>query len=157
SLRHYDLAETFGRLHLERAEPDAIVILISDDATATTRYLQVVEGVRRDVLILHETDLEEGTTGRPSFYLQRHASRVRIPDFAAPRAKYPGVLGTFPGVAAFVNANADRPIYLQRAPVIPGLLRDDLAVAPVGVLIKLVRRGEEPSDAGRWTLPIEPP
>ncbi len=158
-LRGYDLAETFGRIHLLRPEKNAVLILISDDATAITRYLQVVEGVRRDVLVLHETELEEGMSGEPSFYLkraQRAEPGLRIPDFAAARAKAPGVLGTFPGVCAFLNANADRPIYLQLAPASTSLLRDDLALAPVGALQKLVRRGEEPRDPDRWTLPMEP-
>jgi hypothetical protein len=161
--RGYDYPEIFGRLHLEPVEPGSIVILISDDATAITRHLQLVDGVRRDVVLLHETELEDGVTGQPSFYLERVQRRkpyLHIPDFRTARARFPGVLATYPGVIAFLNANADlihdHPIYLQRAPANPGLLRDDLDLVPVGVLLKVVRKGEEPKEEGRWSLPMEP-
>jgi hypothetical protein len=163
NLRGYDLAEKFGRLHFAPLEAGSILILISDDATALARYLQAVEGFRRDVLVIHETELEEGMSGQPSFYferLRRRSPYLRLPDFAKVRAQFPGLPATFPGVAAFLNANADalreHPIYLQRAPAAAGLLRADFALAPVGVLQKLVRRGETPENPGRWTLPMEP-
>jgi hypothetical protein len=52
SMRGYDLAEKYGRFHLEPLDPDSILVLESDDALATVRYLQVVKGVRPDVRVL---------------------------------------------------------------------------------------------------------
>src|SRR6185436_12895704 len=52
SMRGYDLAERFGRFHLENLEPDSILLLESDDALATARYLQGVKGFRRDLLVI---------------------------------------------------------------------------------------------------------
>jgi tetratricopeptide (TPR) repeat protein len=60
STRGYTLAEQFGRFHLENVEPNAILLLQSDDAIATTRYLQIVKGVRQDVLIVDRERLQSG-------------------------------------------------------------------------------------------------
>jgi len=54
SMRGYDLAEKYGRFHLETVDPDSVLALESDDALATVRYLQVVKGVRSDVRVVRE-------------------------------------------------------------------------------------------------------
>jgi len=161
--RGYTLAEDFGKLHFAPLEQNAILILLSDDATALCRYLQIVENYRRDVLLIHETDLEEGTSGRPSFKfarLQQREPRLRTPDLQGMRAKFPTAQASFPGVLAFLNANADllreRPIYLQRVPSTTSALRPDVALVPSGILQRLVPRGGEAATPFERSIPLEP-
>ena len=70
SMRGYDLAEKFGRFPLENVEPNAVLLLESDDALATTRYLQIVKGVRRDVLVVDAARANPGASdgSRPLYY-----------------------------------------------------------------------------------------
>jgi hypothetical protein len=159
NLRGYALAEAFGRLHLEKLDPRSILLVFSDDATAICRHLQRVEGLRPDVLILHETELEDGTSGRPSPQLLRVLGRepgLRLPDLAALRARASAASGTLPAVAAFLNANAspDRPVYLQRSPDLRGLLRPDYVLVAEGVLRKLVPAGRDAFDEAKWIAPV---
>jgi hypothetical protein len=66
SMRGYDLAEKYGRFHLEMVDPDSILALESDDALATVRYLQVVKGVRPDVRVVRQGAVSSATT--PIYY-----------------------------------------------------------------------------------------
>jgi hypothetical protein len=163
SLRKDDLPEQFGKLYFAPVENNGILVLLSDDATAVCRYLQVVEGYRPDVRILHETDFEEGESGRPTFAYERARRRdpaLRELDVRAIRARYPGETATFPGVAAFLDANRDlwreRPIYLQRPLAAPELIREPFMLVPTGLLHRLVPRDHAAEVPFCSTLPLEP-
>ena len=159
--RGYDLAEVFGWMHLDPLEKDSVLIVLSDDATAVCRALQVVKGVRRDVRVIHETEIEREESGEPAFRLVRLLQtdpRLRPPELAPMRRRFPGVPATYPAVLAFLNANADSdvPIYLQREPFRPDLLRADFELMPCGAVFKLVRKPRGEAAPSFWNLPIDP-
>lgn len=49
----FSLADKFGRAVLESLEPNAILLCFTDHSCFTGLYLQEVEGVRKDVFIIH--------------------------------------------------------------------------------------------------------
>jgi hypothetical protein len=131
SLRSYDLAERFGRFHLEPLERDALLVLESDDALGTVRWLQDVRGVRTDVLVLSATRFD------PSRWYER-----------ALRSRDPGLVpGETPDLAGFVRANeAKRPTYFEALPSLPGTF------VPAGPLVRVLRPGE-PEAPIPWPAP----
>jgi hypothetical protein len=67
--RHDPLAETFGHALLDQLPPRAALFVQSDDAAATTLYLQRVRGVRRDVrLVSLGATRDSGLPGGPGDY-----------------------------------------------------------------------------------------
>lgn len=91
SMRGYALAEQFGRFHLEHLEPRSLLLLESDDALATTRYLQIVKDFRRDVVVVDATRMKSGlfwkiperltrafAEGRPVYYESAPAVEIRL-------------------------------------------------------------------------------
>jgi tetratricopeptide (TPR) repeat protein len=152
------LPETYARLHLAPLEKDAILVLGSDDAVGGALYLQAVRGERPDVLVVRWALLEDGTSGRPSWYdhaLARRRSDVVVPDYAGMRAKH----GQAPGVslAAFANANlrSGRPVYFEPRPD-ERLLRPDAALAPSGAFWRMTPKGEARIREEDWAFPLEP-
>lgn len=132
SQRNHTLAEQYGRFHLENLERDAIVFFDSDDALATAQYLQVVESLRTDVVV------------------------VSAPRFSG--AWYPGHLKRrHPGLRAgttameFAAANAaTSPVYFEQPP--QELPPADLEYVPAGPLLRLAPRGKvEPQE---WKFPV---
>ena len=77
SMRGYALAEQYGRFHLESLEPGSILLPDSDDALSTTRYLQVVKGFRRDVLVVDAGRLPYGWYGEHLRRRRTQADRSR--------------------------------------------------------------------------------
>jgi len=94
SMRSDTLAEEFGRYHLDNLDRDAILILESDDALSTTQYLQVVKGLRSDVVVASASRFGSGWY---EAHLQRRHPRLKGGDT----------------VKAFVEANAASPIYFE--------------------------------------------
>lgn len=156
--RGYDLAERFGRLHLEPLAKDAVFISTSDDTSSTMHYLQRVRGVRPDVLIVRRGHLEEGTTGNPSWYdrrLARRDPRLKSPAYGETRARFPRASKAAVVMSSFINANAGvgRPVYIEEPPP-PSMLRPDLALAPAGPLWRIRPKGDEGFE--EWPLSPEP-
>jgi hypothetical protein len=126
SMRGESLAEAFGRFHLEPLDRGAILVLESDDAFSTTRYLQVVRGLRPDVLVV------EGARFRDGDWYPRHLQR-RDPT-----------LRTASTLVDFVLAN-ERPAYFELPPEDPRL-----PTLPAGPLSRRAASGE-PQD---WLFPV---
>lgn len=146
SMRGYQGAETYGRLHLERLPEQAVFVVGSDDVSGACQYLQAVKNVRPDVALVRWSRLED------DWYLR--ALRSRHPELAAPdvaglRAANPGVPGA--GLAAFANANGfgSRPLYFEHCPE-KRLLHADLEVVEAGLWWKLGRRGRTSPDPRDW-------
>jgi len=129
SMRHYTLAESYGRYHLEKVERDAVLMLTSDDALATTLYLQVVKGLRPDVAIVDLSRL-----GLPEY--QRHLLR-RFPSLPGPTP--------FRGTE-FIEATArTRPVYLEAPP------REAWEETPEGPLLRVKAPDPTPKP---WDFPV---
>jgi tetratricopeptide (TPR) repeat protein len=130
SMRGVALAEQFGRFHLENLEPDAILLLDSDDALATTRYLQIVRGLRRDVRVIDAARIGSG-------WYDTHLAKLD------PRLKPGSNLRSF----AEANVSKSVPVYFEAAPAdLPGL-------APRGPLMRLAAEGE-PNEPRLWDFPL---
>jgi hypothetical protein len=158
NLRNYDLADRFGRLHLEPLPPDAIFISTSEDTSATMHYLQQVRSVRKDVLIVRRGQLERGVSGAPSWYdlrLQRREPRLAVPDYASVRRRFSGAEKPPLVTAAFINANAlgARPLFVEEPPP-ASLLDPRITLVPAGPVWKAARRGEEQLDS--WPTDLLP-
>jgi len=127
SMRGYALAEQFGRYHLEKLEPDSILLLDFDDTLATTRYLQVVKGVRRDVLVVD-------------------AGRLKYDWYGAHLRKLDPRLKPGKDARSFAEANgsSQRAVYFEEAPA------DLPALAPAGPLMKLAA-----NEAASWEFPVD--
>jgi hypothetical protein len=132
SMRGYDLAEQYGRFHLEPLDPDAVLTLESDDALATVRYLQVVKGVRPDVTVVDAKRLE----------LDWYVAHLK--------ARHPW-LRTEPVMsewsAGLSLPPARRPVYLEVAP--PGATN----LMPVGPFLRWAPPGT-PNEPREWPFPV---
>ncbi|HLH28779.1 MAG TPA: tetratricopeptide repeat protein, partial [Acidimicrobiales bacterium] len=129
STRHDTLAEDFGRFPLDHVERDAILILESDDALSTTQYLQVVKGVRPDVVVAMQSKFGAG-------WYEAHL-----------RLRHPRLRGG-DTLKAFVEANARAfPVYFEAVP--PEFSGADLV--PAGPLLRLGPAAPDP-----WTFPHTP-
>jgi len=129
SMRGYELAEQYGRFTLDQLDRDSILLLESDDALATTRYLQVVKGVRPDVLVVDAGRLPTG------WYFE-HLRRLD------PRLKRGGDPKSF----AAANVGPGRPVYFETAPA------DLSGLTPAGPLLRLGEAGEPRGEA----FPVTP-
>lgn len=153
--RNYVLAEVLGHLHLDRLDPGSVLLLSSDDALASTLYLQRVKGVRPDITVVQAPLL-----GRdPDWYdrqLEHRHPFLKPPEYADLRGRFPGASAEATALAAFANANAaaDPPVFFERPPS-PEMLRPEWTLEPAGHLLKLVRRGQQGLDVRYWTTPIE--
>jgi hypothetical protein len=156
--RGYDLADRFGRLHLEPLAPEAIFLSTSDDTSSTTHYLQIVRKVRPDVIVVRAGQLGSGSDGTPGWYdraLRRREGRIAAPPYAEIGSRFPRAPKVAVSCAAFIHANAGigRPLYVEEPPP-PAMLPSGLALAPAGPLWRIVRRGEERLED--WPLSPEP-
>lgn len=136
-LRGYELAELYGRIHLENLDPNAVLLLRGDDALATCHYLQRVRGFRPDVTLVHSRFLPLAWYRRS--LLRRHPRIAPGPDAAA---------------FALANAREGHPIFFSEKPPAEAL-RPDYAAVPAGPYWKLVRRGSERIDPRYWIFPVE--
>jgi tetratricopeptide (TPR) repeat protein len=130
SMRNYGLAEAYGRYHLEKVDRDAVLMLTSDDALSTTLYLQVVKGLRPDVVIVDSSRL-----GVPEY--QRHLLR-----------KFPSLPGPAPfhGEEFIEAAARKRPVYLEVLP------RETWEGTPEGPLYRM--RASDPTPKP-WEFPVQ--
>jgi tetratricopeptide (TPR) repeat protein len=132
SMRGETMAEQFGRFHLERLEPGSILLLESDDALATTRYLQQVREYRRDVRVIDAARLGFGWYDE---HLRAIDARLKPGKDARSFAE--------------ANVSRERPVYFEAAPHgLPGL-------APAGPLMRLAAAGE-PNEPRDWEFPRTP-
>lgn len=157
--RGYDLAEMYGRVHLGPLEKDALFLGTSDESISIGHFLQKVRGYRPDVVIVRRARLEDGKGGL-SWYdrrLMRRDPRLKPPDYAETRRRFPRAPQEAVVVAAFANANVtpDRPVYFEKPPPLD-MLREDYTIVPAGPLLKLVPKGRESIDARYWSFPMEP-
>src|SRR5882672_2969051 len=129
STRHDTLAESFGRFHLERVDPDAILMLESDDALSTTLWLQIVKGVRPDVVVVSPSRLGQA-------WYDRHLG-LRHPGLKA---------AATPSAFALTNAPG-HPVYFEQPPA-------DLDLVPAGPYMKVTRPGEP--EPAAWSFPVRP-
>ncbi|HLY11774.1 MAG TPA: DUF2723 domain-containing protein [Planctomycetota bacterium] len=134
SMRGETLAEEYGRFHLVNVEKDAILILESDDALSTTLYLQVVKGLRPDVVLASASRFGSG-------WYEAHLRRRH------PRLKE-GV-----GLRSFAEANAaGGPVYFEAVP--PELLGSGVDLVPAGPLLRM---GPASLAApAPWEFPVRP-
>lgn len=161
--RHgYDLADALGRLYLEKLEPNSILVLTSDDASAICRCKQVVHGTRSDVLVIREEDLGVDERGGPGpAYRRLLRRRPGLQPLDLPTVKAGATRGLQGGdvlLPAFLNANAvaGRPVYLERTPQSLGLLRPDFTLTPAGPFLLWEPLPGRGLDARFWEFPIEP-
>jgi hypothetical protein len=158
--RGYDLAEVFGRIHLEPLDPDAILILGSDDSSSTTHYLQVVRGLRPDVTLVRMAHLgNPGCTG-PGWYDARLRGldvRLREPDYAGLRRRFPRAPRNLVAAAAFAAAQAPsgRPVYFEVPPP-EEMLQGAGRLVPAGPLYRLAPPDRVEIDPRAWELPLKP-
>lgn len=128
----------YGRAVLDALPPGAILLVTSDEAVGAVRYLQQVEGVRRDVRAL-----PTGQVTRPWFRAQAERMGVALPpgsDFTA---------------RAFLDANTPRaPVYvLNRVPWLASL-EEAYRLWPVGLVEELAAK-DAPRDLDAWTRRVE--
>src|SRR5260221_14674256 len=90
-------AEEYGPFNLNYVDRAAILILESDDALSTTQYLQVVKGLRPDVVVASASRFGSGWY---ESHLQRRHPRLKGGDT----------------LKAFVEANAASPVYFEAGP-----------------------------------------
>ncbi len=158
--RRYDLAETFGRIHLARLPSNAVLVLQGDDALATSRYLQRIRGERPDVLIVDGALLDTAPGQDGGWYddllLRRHPE-LRPTLYTAWRRRLPKHAVHLYAVASFLNSNAGgvRPLYTNA--MIPGeMIADSYSAVPAGPLVKIVPRSQEEIDLSDWRFPVQP-
>jgi hypothetical protein len=155
--RDYLLAEHYGRMQLERVDPDAIVIVTGDDGNGLGSYMHRVRGERPDVILISSSFLGSEGSWYEDSLLARYPS-LRRPDYAQLWERFPSIERKQKATAAFINANAGgtRPIFCALG-ILPELLRPDLSMIPAGVHWKVVPRNAVPPVDGRyWTFPVEP-
>jgi hypothetical protein len=157
--RRYDLAEIFGRIHLSRLPPNAVLVLYGDDPLSTARYLQRVRGERRDVLIVQGNLLDIAPDRDGGWYddrLLRSHPELRPPAYGEWRSRFRTAEQEVRSAAAFISANLDcsRPLYTNV--FVPGaLLSGDRRCVPAGPLMKVVPRSDQKVDLKDWAFPIE--
>lgn len=158
--REYDLAEVFGRIHLERLAPEAVLILGSDDSSSITHYLQIVRGLRPDVTLVRMAHLGNPACTGPGWYdarLRALDGRLREPDYAGFRRRFPRAPRNLVAAAAFARAQAEsgRPIYFE-VPLPEEMLEGGGRLVPAGPLYRLVRTEGAEIDPRLWEFPLSP-
>ncbi len=128
------LVRDFGEAVLASVPPGGVLLVSSDDTIGSVRYLQQVEGQRRDVHVL-----PIGVLALPWF---RAVAARNMPDLVLP----PGAF-TF---RQFLDANLPRrPIVVcNRTPWLR-TLEEGYALAPLGLVEQVLPRGQDP-DFERW-------
>lgn len=159
--RHYRLAEYYGRVLVDTADPNAIVLLSGDDSNGLASYLQRVKGERPDLTLVTTSFLDSASTTGNDWYeasLLRRDPTLKRPDYEGLKSRFPGYEIKQTAVAAFVNANAggSRPL-LTEVGVKTELLRPDLQQVPAGAYWKVLPAAAAASIEERyWKFPIEP-
>jgi hypothetical protein len=128
----------YGRAILESLPPRTILLVTSDEAVGAVRYLQEVEGARRDVRVL-----PTGQITRPWFRPQAARLGVALPAGEAFTAR------------SFLDANAAQaPVFVvNRVPWLASL-EEAYALWPVGFVEELTRKGAPPPLAD-WVRRVE--
>ena len=128
--------QDYGAAILQSLPPDAILIISSDEAVNSVRYLQYVEGMRPDVRVIPVGFLTNAWFRR---YAARHLPDVRLP---AARGRRPiDAPFTF---REFVDANAPRPVYIvNRVPWLRSL-EEAYSLWPIGVVERVTPRASPP-------------
>ena len=128
--------QDYGAAILKSLAPDAILIISSDEAINSVRYLQYVEGLRPDVRVIPVGFL---TNAWFRGYAARHLPDVRLP---AARNRKPGDAPF--SFREFLDVNAPRPVYLvNRVPWLRSL-EESYALWPVGVVERVLPRTAPP-------------
>jgi tetratricopeptide (TPR) repeat protein len=143
----------YGRTLIQNVDPGALLLLQGDDAVGITGYLQLVRGVRPDVLIVTANFL--GNEGFDERLLRRHP-QLRAPQYGPLRARAADYRPVAVAIAAFLNANADagRPLFCEQ--FVPAeLIRPDYMLIPAGAVWKLEPQGTA-MDVRYWKFPVEP-
>ncbi|MET0553159.1 MAG: DUF2723 domain-containing protein [Vicinamibacteria bacterium] len=136
--RGHTFVRDYGRAILDALPPGAILLITSDEAVGAVRYLQQVEGVRRDVRAL-----TTGQITRPWFRPQAERMGVALPpgdDFTA---------------RAFLDANvAKAPVFVvNRVPWLASL-EEAYRLWPVGLVEELAPK-DAPPDPEAWTRRVD--
>ena len=128
----------YGSAILESLPPRTILLITSDEAVGAVRYLQEVEGARRDVRVL-----PTGQVTRPWFRAQAARLGVALP---------PGESFT---ARAFLDTNVpDAPVFVvNRVPWLASL-EEAYALWPVGFAEELTRKEAPPPLAG-WVRRVD--
>jgi hypothetical protein len=126
------LVRDFGAAVLATVPPDGILLVSSDDTIGSVRYLQQVEGQRRDVHVL-----PIGVLTLPWF---RGVAARTMPDLVLPSEPF-----TF---RQFLDANlARRPVVVcNRTPWLR-TLEEAYTLSPLGLVEQVVPRGRDPEFA----------
>ena len=128
--------QDYGAAILKSLAPDAILIVSSDEAVNSVRYLQYVEGLRPDVRVIPVGFL---TNAWFRGYAARHLSDVRLPPARSRRSADAQF-----SFREFIDANAPRPVYVvNRVPWLRSL-EDAYALWPVGVVERVLPRAAPP-------------
>jgi len=126
--RDHWLFRDYGAAVLRSLPPDAILLITSDEAIGSVRFLQEIDGLRRDVAVI-----PSGQLATPWFrvFAAHHLPGVTLPS------------GEFTA-RQFIDANAARPIVLVNR--IPWLqtLEEAYHVWPVGFADRVLPKGQEP-------------
>jgi len=131
--------QDYGAAILRSLPEGAILIISSDEAVNSVRYLQYVEGMRPDVRVIPVGFL---TNAWFRGYAARHLPDVRLPAALSRRpADAPF------SFRAFVDANAPRPVYIvNRVPWLRSL-EEAYSLWPVGVVERVTPRATPPDFA----------
>jgi tetratricopeptide (TPR) repeat protein len=156
--RRYDLAEVYGRIHLDNLDRDAVLLVASDDAGAICSYLQSVRKIRPDVVLVLAARLGLSTASGEYWYLERLIRDnpfLKRPDLEGTRRKVGEFFDATHAAAAFLNENLDggRPLFTAILPS-SRVARRDLSIVPAGALWKVVPQGREHPDLRYWRQPI---
>jgi tetratricopeptide (TPR) repeat protein len=137
-MSRYYLAEDWGRSIFQSLEPGAIIVPSSDHSTFPLIYLQVVEGVRKDVAIadkygtIDDQTLTELVRGKESL---RVAPPLGAPSLEKQR---------------YLVQHSGRPVYFTSKGQLHNLDTHD--VVTHGLVFRAVKRGEEPKEAEHRAL-----
>jgi hypothetical protein len=128
----------YGRAILDALPENAILLITSDEAVGAVRYLQQVEGIRRDVRAL-----PTGQITRPWFRPQAERSGIALPPGADFTAR------------AFLDANAQQaPVFVvNRVPWLASL-EEAYRLWPMGLVEELAPK-DAPPDFDRWTRRVD--
>jgi hypothetical protein len=124
----------YGAAVLRSLPPDAILLVTSDEAIGSVRYVQQIEGLRTDVAVI-----PSGQLASPWF---RAFAVHHLPGLTLPAGEFTA--------RQFIDANATRPIVLVNK--IPWLqtLEEAYHAWPVGLADRILPKGEEP-DLAAWS------